>query len=83
MSIESVRRFRRIAHIAHSRHPVARLYRCWRYFGGPAEQREPDGGPVNALLLPLTLLVLTALLVATVPGASDAVASACGIACMP
>ena len=82
MNLEPLNRLRRIAHIAHSRHPVARMYRCWRYFGDEPGNGTDDG-TANALLLPLTLLALTVLLIATVPGVSDAVAATCATVCMP
>jgi hypothetical protein len=75
MSVGKLSYFRRTAHIAYSRHPIARLYRCWRSFSGSED--ELDDGPTNALLLPLAMLGLTLLLVGTVPGVSDAVAATC------
>jgi len=82
MSFGHLHRLQRTARIAYSRHPVAWLYRTWRYFSDDGEDEFGDG-QVNVLLLPLTLLALTVLLVMTVPGASDAVAATCATACMP
>ena len=82
MNIETLGRMRRTANIAYSNHPVARLYRGWRYFIDDTEY-ELGGGRVNVLLLPLVMLALTVLLIATVPGVSDAIAATCEPLCMP
>ena len=82
MSIAQLTHLRRTANIAYSRHPVARLYRGWRYFSD-GSGNELDDGAINVLLLPLTLLALTILLIATVPGVSDAITSTCEMVCMP
>ncbi len=74
MSIEPVAHLRRAAHIAYSRHPVARLWRIWH--------RANEDRLVDILLLPLTGLALSLWLL-SLPGASDAVADACAVACMP
>jgi len=75
VEIEAARRLRRAACIAYSRHPAAISYRAWRSL---AAVRAADH-----LLLPLTGLMLMLLLLVSVPGASDMIAEACSIACMP
>ncbi len=82
MSIERVEQFRRTARIAYSRHPLARLHRAWRRFAGDPS-RDTEDRAADVLLLPLVGLLLTLLLLGTVPGASDAIAAACSAACMP
>jgi hypothetical protein len=55
---------------------------AWRrYADDPA--RRFDACIADILLLPLTGLMLTIFLLSTVPGASDAIADACSVACMP
>jgi hypothetical protein len=66
----------RVAHIAYSRHPAARFYRVWQRVVGR------DGEFTGVLLLPLAGLAFSLLLLST-PGASDAVAAACSLACLP
>jgi hypothetical protein len=79
---ELVIRFRRAVRIAYSRRPAARLFRAWRYFS-----TDPTSGSqysaADILLLPLAGLTLTLLLLGTVPGASEAINTACETACMP
>jgi hypothetical protein len=75
MSLETIRRGR-VARIAYSRHPAARLYRTWRRVVGR------DGEFTSILLLPLAGLTFSLFLLST-PGASDAVAAACSLACLP
>jgi hypothetical protein len=82
MSIVPVPRFRRAARIAYSRHPLARLRRAWRRFADDPSRRS-DVSAADILLLPLAGLMLTLLLLSTVPGGSDAIAAACSTACMP
>jgi|HubBroStandDraft_2_1064218.scaffolds.fasta_scaffold400819_2 hypothetical protein len=82
MSIEPISRIRRAAHIAYSQGRIARLYRAWRRFADDPS-RQSDIGRADILLLPLIGLALTLLLLGTVPSASDMIADACSIACMP
>jgi hypothetical protein len=82
MSIRVVSRIRRCARIAYSPQPAARLYRVWRNFADDPS-RQSDMSAADLLLLPLAGLALTLLLLATVPGASDAIAAACSTVCMP
>jgi hypothetical protein len=82
MGFARLMRFPREAYIAISRHPVARLHRVWEYFTeGPLSRSA--GGSADVLLLPLTLLMLMLFLFGSVPGASDMIAAACSVACMP
>jgi hypothetical protein len=74
MSIESFERLSRAARIPYSRHPVARLCRMWRHVA--------QDQLVVILLLSLAGLALSLFLL-SVPGASDAIAEACAVACMP
>jgi hypothetical protein len=78
MSLGTVGRLSRVTRIAYSRHPVARLYRSWRRMAG--DQGEGQIGEV--LFLPLAGLALSLFLLGT-PGASEAVAAACSVACLP
>jgi len=82
MSIEMVVRFRRAVRTAYSRHPGARLFRGWRYFTSDPSER-PKHCAADVLLLPLAGLTLTLWLLATVPGASEAISMACSAECMP
>ena len=75
MSIAPVAHLRRTARIAYSRHPVARLSRIWRSVVGDPPQTE-------VFLLPLAGLAFS-LFVLSLPGASDAIAEACAVACLP
>ena len=79
---ELVIRFRRAVRIACSPRRVARLFRAWRYFS-----TDPTSGDqysaADILLLPLAGLALTLLLLGSVPGASDAINTACETACLP
>ena len=75
MSLGRATRLWRTARSAYSPHPVAKSYRAWRYFAA--------GRAADIVLLPLTLMMLTLFLLGTVPGASDMIAVACSIACMP
>jgi hypothetical protein len=72
----------RSSRTAYSRTIAARLNRAWRRYADDPE-RQSDTCIADILLLPLTGLMLTIFLLGTVPGASDAVAEACSIACMP
>lgn len=74
MSIERAKNLR-AARIAYSPHPLARSYRAFRCLAAV--------GSADILLLPLTMLMLTLFLLGSVPGASDVIAAACSIACMP
>jgi hypothetical protein len=76
MSLGTVGRVHRIAGIAYSQHPAARLYRTWRRVVGH------DREFTSVLLLRLAGLAFSLLLLST-PGASDAVAAACSLACLP
>jgi hypothetical protein len=79
MSLEIIERvFPRASIAAYSRHPVAQLHRAWRRVAG----RKEDGGLVGVLPLPLAGLAISLLLLST-PGASDAIAAACALACLP
>ena len=80
MSIEPVERFYRTARVAYSRHPAAQFYRAWRRLAGDDGQAE--GRIVDVFLPPLAGLALSLFLL-SLPGASDAVAAACSLACMP
>jgi hypothetical protein len=82
MSAASLHQLRRTANIAYSRHPLARLSRGWRYFTIESED-EPGKAAGNVLLLPLALLAITILLIATVPGVGDAIAASCGTINLP
>jgi hypothetical protein len=63
------------------RRSVARLSVAWRRFADDPE-RASDVCLADILLLPLTGMTFS-LFVLSIPGASDAVASACTMACMP
>lgn len=78
MSLGTVGRISRVARIAYSRHPAALLYRSWRRVVG----REGEATITDVMLLPLAGLTLSLFLL-SLPGASDAVAAACSLACMP
>jgi hypothetical protein len=82
MSIELVVRFRRAVRIAYSHRPAARISRAWRHFS-----TDPTSGvqysAADILLFPLAGLALTLFLLGAVPGASDAINTACETACMP
>jgi len=72
------RRLSRAARIAYSRHPAARLWRTWRRI----IDRDGEATISDVLLLPLAGLAFSLFLLGT-PGASDAVAAACSLACFP
>jgi hypothetical protein len=76
MSLGTVGRVYRVARIAYSRHPAAWLYRTWQRVAGR------DGEFTGVLLLPLAGLAFSLLLLST-PSASQAVAAACSLACLP
>jgi hypothetical protein len=57
------------------------LYSAWRRFADDPERRSDDC-LADILLLPLTGLAVSLFLL-SIPGASDAIAAACSIACMP
>ena len=78
MSLETIGRTSRIARVAYSRHLAALLYRAWRHVVG----REGEATIGDVLLLPLAGLALSLFLL-NIPGASDAVAAACSLACLP
>lgn len=82
MSIELIIRLRRVVRLPYSRHPMARLFRTWRHFAGDRSGRNAYGA-ADILLLPLAGLALTLWLLGTVPGAIDALGTACTSACMP
>jgi hypothetical protein len=82
MNIRWMSRYRRSSQIAYSRTIAARLYRVWRrYTDDPA--RQSDTCIADILLLPLAGLMLIIFLLGIMPGASDAIAEACSVACMP
>ena len=68
----------RCARIAYSRHPAAQLWRTWRRVGG----RDGEATIADVMLLPLAGLALSLFLL-SMPGASDAVAETCALACYP
>jgi hypothetical protein len=70
MSIEPGAHLHRTAHIAW----------IWRRIAGDPAPNEAR--PVDLLPLPLIALALS-LLVLSLPGASDAIAEACAVACLP
>lgn len=82
MSRPTLASLRRAAHIAYSHRPGAVLYRLAQRLAGASFGKSIDGGS-DAVLLPLTLLVLALFLFGSLPSASDAIATACSIACMP
>jgi hypothetical protein len=82
MVVERVIRLRHIARAAYSRHPAARLYRAWRYVAGDPSGRA-EHCLADILLLPLAGLMLTLWVLETVPGAGEAIGTACSAACMP
>jgi hypothetical protein len=82
MNIRWLARCRRSSQIAYSRTIAARLNRAWRRYADDP-QRQCDTCIADILLLPLTGLMLSIFLLGTVPGASDAIAEACSVACMP
>jgi hypothetical protein len=65
---------------AYQRRSVTRLYRIWRGFADDPERS--DECLADILLLPLAGLTFS-LFVLSLPGASEAIASACSMACMP
>jgi hypothetical protein len=66
---------------AYRRRSIARICDVRRRFADYPQTRSDDG-LADILLLPLAGLTLS-LFVLSLPGASDAIASACSIACMP
>jgi hypothetical protein len=66
---------------AYRRRSIKRLYGAWRRFADDPESAS-DECLADILLLPLAGLTFS-LFVLSLPGASDAIASACSIACMP
>jgi hypothetical protein len=66
---------------AYQRRSVTRLYGVWRRFANHSG-RASDECLADILLLPLAGLTFS-LFVLSLPGASDAIASACSMACMP
>jgi hypothetical protein len=60
---------------------IARLSVVWRRFADDPE-RASDVCLADILLLPLAGLTFS-LFVLSIPGASDAIASACSMACLP
>jgi len=82
MNIRWVSRYRRSSQIAYSQTIAARLNRVWRrYADDPA--RQSGNCVADILLLPLIGLILAIFMLGTVPGASDTIAEACSVACMP
>ena len=57
--------------------------RLWRAARTAYWSHSLAGHAADMLLLPLTLLMLMLFLFGSVPGASDMVAEACSIACLP
>ena len=82
MSTDRIDNFLRTARVAYSQHPLARLRRIWGRLTEDAPS-DTDMSAADILLLPLVGLLLTVLLLTTVPGASDAISAACSTACMP
>jgi len=82
MNIRWLARCRRSSQIAYSRTIAARLNRAWRRYADDP-QRQCDTCIADILLLPLTGLMLSIFLLGKVLGASDAIAEACSVACMP
>jgi hypothetical protein len=66
---------------AYRRRSMARLYYAWQRFVDDPE-RASDECLADILLLPLAGLTFS-LFVLSLPGASDAIATACSMACMP
>jgi hypothetical protein len=66
---------------AHRRRSITRLYGVWRRFADHSERASGEC-LADILLLPLAGLTFS-LFVLSLPGASDAIASACSMACMP
>jgi hypothetical protein len=66
---------------AYRRRSIARLHGAWRQFTDDPV-RASDECLADILLLPLAGLTFS-LFVLSLPGASDAIASACSMACMP
>jgi len=66
---------------AYHRRSLTRLYYVWQRFADDPE-RASDECLADILLLPLAGLTLS-LFVLSLPGASDAIAAACSMACMP
>ena len=62
---------------------IAWLHRAWRRFADDPERNTHDYCLADILVLPLAGLALSVWLLGTVPGASDAIAAACTVACMP
>jgi hypothetical protein len=65
---------------AYRRRPITSLYGVWRRFADHPEGAS-DECLADILLLPLAGLTFS-LFVLSLPGASDAIASACSMACM-
>jgi hypothetical protein len=81
MDIRRVGRHQLASRPAYRWRSIARLYGAWRRFANNPE-RASDECLADILLLPLAGLTLS-LFVLSLPGASDAIASACSMACMP
>ena len=81
MDIRRAGRQQLVSFSAYRRRSLARLRYAWRRFADDPE-RASDECLADILLLPLAGLTLS-LFVLSLPGASDAVAAACSIACMP
>jgi hypothetical protein len=62
---------------------IARLHHAWCRFVDEPGTNTDDYCLADILILPLAGLALSVWLLGTVPGASDAVAEACAVACMP
>ena len=66
---------------AYRRRSIRRLYAAWRRLADEPE-RASDECLADLLLLPLSGLI-SSFFVLSLPGASDAIASACWMVCMP
>jgi hypothetical protein len=81
MDIRQAARRRLDSLSAYWRRSITRLYGAWRRFTDDPE-RASDECLADILLLPLAGLTFS-LFVLSLPGASDAIASSCSMACMP
>jgi hypothetical protein len=62
---------------------IAWFRRAWRRFADDSKRNTDDYCLADILVLPLAGVAFSLWLLGTVPGASDAVAAACAVACMP
>jgi|HubBroStandDraft_6_1064221.scaffolds.fasta_scaffold91944_2 hypothetical protein len=81
MDIRQAARCRLDSLSASRRRSVTRLRGAWRRFADHPE-RASDDCLADILLLPLAGLTFS-LFVLSLPGASDAIAAACSMVCMP